>query len=786
MDDRVHVFGIRHHGPGSSASLLNALERLRPTAVLVELPADVEPALEYAAAPGMVPPVALLAHDAKRPDLARFYPFAEWSPEWQALRWAAANGADVAAIDLPCGIAFKERLTREEADAARAAVPDEESTGEDSSDQDGDEDVVDERRLVAADPLDHLAALAGRTDGEAWWDAVVERAENPPEVFAAIALAMGTLRESLDRDLGPLDPTDESESGRTRHFEQLREAHMRQAIRDALRSTEGPVAVVVGAWHAPALTDGTTATSDRATLKGRRPSRIEVTWVPWTDQRLALRSGYGAGVRSPAWYRHLWQRRKDSTSGDAALAVWMARAASVLRDEGLGASTASAIDATGLARTLATLRGHARPGLEEVRDACLGAMCHGDPIPLRVVERRLILGESLGEIDERVPRQPLAADLERIARRLRLVREELPRDIALDLRTDAGRAKSVLFHRLLLLRLDWPVLLEREAGRGTYRERWRLQWRPELEVALAEALRFGTTIETAAQAAACDSANQEHRLGDLAELVDRALCADLAVAAREAIKKLQWLAADSSDVVSTMAAIGPLGDTLRYGSSRGVDLEALRTLLESLAALVTAGLPHAVRGIDHDSAARAGNEMAAFDGALRKLELEDLLERWRSTLSEIAEQPLSAPFTMGVATRRLADDGHWDGTRVGNALGRALSTTSDPNDAAAWLEGFFLGDVQVLLHDDAVLERLGAWVARHDAEVFDGLLPVLRRTFADFEAAERRQLFRAVTNPNRARGADVPTTTTTAAFEAALPGLAVLLGLDLEELGETR
>ena len=29
MDDRLHLFGIRHHGPGSAASLVAALDALR-------------------------------------------------------------------------------------------------------------------------------------------------------------------------------------------------------------------------------------------------------------------------------------------------------------------------------------------------------------------------------------------------------------------------------------------------------------------------------------------------------------------------------------------------------------------------------------------------------------------------------------------------------------------------------------------------------------------------------------------------------------------------------------
>lgn len=97
----VHLFGIRHHGPGSARSVWRALEDVRPTAVLVELPADCQPALGWVGSDGLVPPVALLGYVPDRPGRAAFLPFAEFSPEWQACRWATEHGATLTAIDLP-------------------------------------------------------------------------------------------------------------------------------------------------------------------------------------------------------------------------------------------------------------------------------------------------------------------------------------------------------------------------------------------------------------------------------------------------------------------------------------------------------------------------------------------------------------------------------------------------------------------------------------------------------------------------------------------------------------
>ena len=45
---RVHLLGIRHHGPGSAATLGRALDELQPRQVLLEFPADTAGALALA------------------------------------------------------------------------------------------------------------------------------------------------------------------------------------------------------------------------------------------------------------------------------------------------------------------------------------------------------------------------------------------------------------------------------------------------------------------------------------------------------------------------------------------------------------------------------------------------------------------------------------------------------------------------------------------------------------------------------------------------------------------
>ena len=109
---RVAVLGIRHHGPGSARSVLAELDRLQPAMVLIEGPADAAPVLPLAADPGMVPPVALLAYAPDAPRVSAFWPYAVFSPEWQALQWAAGHQVPVRFCDLPAAVLLAGRGPR--------------------------------------------------------------------------------------------------------------------------------------------------------------------------------------------------------------------------------------------------------------------------------------------------------------------------------------------------------------------------------------------------------------------------------------------------------------------------------------------------------------------------------------------------------------------------------------------------------------------------------------------------------------------------------------------------
>ncbi|MDR3035759.1 MAG: DUF5682 family protein, partial [Kitasatospora sp.] len=257
------LLGVRHHGPGSARAVRAALEAARPRAVLIEGPPEADALIPLAADEEMRPPVALLAHAVDEPGRSAFWPLAEFSPEWVALRWALEHGAAATFIDLPA----THTLAWEKEE--RAPAQDEPGGAEPASEAEAPAPPQGPADAVRVDPLAVLAEAAGYDDPERWWEDVVEhRGPEKGDVlapFAVLGEAMAALRE---------------EYGTGGHERDLaREAHMRLRVRAVQREFGQEVAVVCGAWHVPALRQRTTVSADRSLLKGLPKVKTDMTWV---------------------------------------------------------------------------------------------------------------------------------------------------------------------------------------------------------------------------------------------------------------------------------------------------------------------------------------------------------------------------------------------------------------------------------------------------------------------------------------------------------------------------
>ncbi|MFE5196475.1 DUF5682 family protein [Streptomyces sp. NPDC056601] len=441
--DGPYLIGVRHHAPSLAAVVPRLLDEAAPDVLLVELPSETQELLPWLAHEETVAPVALAAVlDGEAESGPAFYPFADFSPELAALRWAARNRVPVLACDLP----LAERAWRE----PRVTRPAEQVSAPAG------------RRRSLHDAV--RGRLTGR-DGDDLWDRLVE-APAPgatPQALRRAALLTGWALRRDAQDGPGIDPLDLA-----------REKWMLARLREAARGGRR-VAAVIGAFHAPALSAGalrveeqgeSVAGSSAGVLGGpvaeasagasaespeTRPGAVPpaaatpsvesqvgvpatpsvesqvgvpatpsvesqvgvpappsvqsqarvpaepraeapagatppaaatcaVSLIPYTYALLDARSGYPAGIRDPEWQHQVLESAGDPAAvGETALRCAV-RVTGELRAQGHPSGPADAREIRRVAGDLASLRGLPAPGRSEFVEAVQTVLAQGEPL----------------------------------------------------------------------------------------------------------------------------------------------------------------------------------------------------------------------------------------------------------------------------------------------------------------------------------------------------------------------------------------------------------------------
>jgi hypothetical protein len=701
----IHILGIRHHGVGSAKNVLKELERIQPDIIMVEGAEEISAAFPYVGNKELVPPVAMMAYDPDNLNDCVFYPFAAFSPEWIAIAYANSKSIPVRAMDLPAAIGFAKK--------AQTATGEEDKT-----------EAVGTMQAVPSDPLDALAEIGGFPSGEAWWEYHFEQQKvDAKEHFEGVMHTMEALRSegvksSLDKE------------------NVAREAYMRMLLRQAKNEMYDSIVVVCGAWHAPALVDlDKTEKEDIKTIKSlpKAKAKVAVSWIPWTNSRLSTFSGYGAGLYAPGWYEHQW-KSKTSTEIE-----WLARVAKLLRKKGMDVSTAHIIEAYNLCRGLAALRGKYYVSLEDLNEAVLSVMCMGDAILLELIKTELIVGHKLGKTPSDVPKVPLQNDFEQQLKKLRLQLKAESQQLVLDLRKELDLKRSIFFYRLEILPIPWAYRTG-ISGKGTFKESWVAEWKPDMLVQLIEKAYLGNTIESAAQATIAAQCAELKSMAAASELILRCIPSELFESIDLLLDKVIELSVISSDVMDLMGALPNLVEVSRYGNVRKSDMDVLKNIVEQLFVKIFVGLPNACYGLNEENSKQMFELISKLGSALSIYNNGDFKQQWHGTLHKLLDKDQVNPIILGCVCRLLMDAQELDDEEIHVRISYALSVSGDPHKVASWLEGFLKGSAVILIYDNKLWNLLYQWVDALPPKVFMELLPLLRRTFSKFEYGERRQI----------------------------------------------
>ncbi len=707
-----HFFGIRHLSPAGAYFLREYLDEKQPKLVLIEGPSDFDDMLGDMVRQETKTPIAVLAYTKDAPVRTILYPFAEYSPEYQAIRWCHEQSVECHFIDLPSETFL--------------AVP--ETNNDDTQGEEG--------RMTVYQQLDEKSQEDGH---ETFWERVLEHAQS------AQAYHQGA--NSFGENLRELTEGEDSDWAETA----LRESYMRYQIKTAVDRGIAPenIVVVTGSYHVKGLK------SWQEENKLPKMPKLEAnhTLMPYSYYRLSSRSGYGAGNKAPAYYALLWKGLNKKEKQYSALS-YLSKIAAYQRENGNPVSSASVIEAVRLANALAQLRGGTVPVLRDLRDAALTCLGEGSFHAISLATADTEIGTAIGALPEGVSRTSIQEDFYRQIKELKLekYRDLTAQDLMLDLRENrrvsSEKAAFMDLHRssflnqLRVLNISFAQKQQVKQENATWSEHWIVRWTPEAEIELVESALKGDTVAGAASFVMKERVEGATDMGTIASVIEDAFSCGMEAAANYATAALQRLAIDAASGASSIKDLAQtayrLSTVIQYGNIRRVDSAPLIPILQQLYYRSCLTLVNAC--VCDDEASKV--IIAAMEQLNSVALAHDFLERdeWTAVLMEIAQRDDLNTKLSGFAAAILLERGSMTSQQLRTEVERRLSKGIPADLGAGWFEGLAMKNQYALIARLSLWESLDEYLETLDDDEFKRALVFLRRAFADFSALEKDEI----------------------------------------------
>ena len=800
----VHLVPIRHHSPACALALSALLEEVRPATVLIEGPVEYADLLPSLQDPRTVPPVALLSLGERT---ASYYPLAEFSPEWVALRWAGEHGAEAVFIDRSARLREDDDPRSDTRGDARGAVA---------------RTLQAERHLARSRSLDALARRLGCRDHDEVWEHLFEDRATADirswrDFFSDTLAWAGLARLDIEREVLDTDGTHAREA--------VMAAALRRHLPESSASTgadgkgfeapAAPVAVVTGGFHTMALLDCLDATEHAAWLPEAQPQPGGPAWLIRYDYaRLDALRGYGAGMPSPGLWQRAWRARtgagplagsgtgspraKRRTARAAPESAGAARAfattvvidvATALRGLGEPLGTAQVLATVEQAIRLAALRGRAWPGRCDILDAltsCLVKDETGLSGNLGAAVDSVLAASDVGEVPEGIATPPL---VRQVRDRLRAARFIIDDSVEHRVSLDTSRRPRHRERRELLARLRFVgsgfahqisgADLVSGTGMGQFLEEWVYSWTPMVEAALVRMAQEAPDLDVLVRTRLAQRLTGELNAEALVALVSELAVMGLGTEAGDVCDRLENSLGRLSDLGELVEALHRLAGLIESTSRlRLNDAGArIRSILHRGDAMIArcvsdlVGLEDQeatgavdalisvrdliIRSAGDDERADEAAQGAGFGAVLREIEV---LRRNRDAAASL----VGCATGIAASVRVLSEE------EAVHAVLTHLAVGADPARAADFIVGLVRTAPDVLLRSPDAVEAVTGALTRLDDRAFVAALPDLRRAFTTLRPMETHRLAGMVAQLVGTAASDLDTVWTVNPAHAAL------------------
>ena len=700
----MKTFGIRHFSPAGAYFVRQFLDKIKPDLVLIEGPADFDFLIDDIVSKKLVPPFAIMAYTKEAPIDTILYPFAEYSPEYQAILWARENNKECRFFDLESDIMLGFGRT--------------------------DDDIKDEE-TISKEPEKNKSDV----DMEGFWERNLEQSENMDAYRAGSAL----FGESLRKD------TRSDDKSFARDI--IRESFMKRKINEYIKKgfdTEKIVAIT-GAFHTSAIENLEGAMSDKEYKElVRRESNV--TLMPYSYYRLSKRTGYGAGNAAPAYYELLWQ---GFLNGDITYheRKYLSSLAKYMREHGGIVSSAQVIEATRLARELAVIRGGSVPTLEDLKDASITCMGGGSFGEMAMGFAETDIGKKIGSVPQDAMQTSIQSDFTLKLKQLKLekykelVATPLQLDLRENLRVKSEESafldlnRSFFLYRLVVLGIDFAKIKKSNQDNATWAENWILQWTPEAEIQIVESVLKGDTIVDAVAFVLGEKLSEATKISEIAEVIEDAFNCGLPKIVEGAKRSLDEMANGTIAMCDIADTVSKLSNMISFGDIRKLDREPLVPIVKRLcirASLMLVG----ESACDDIAAATLADDIQKIHSVFM---MQDFLDEsfWFDKLIELSNRDDLNTKISGLATAILLDAGKIDELTLRMEVSRRLSMGMPAELGANWFAGLSMRNHYALIGRLTLWESLSEYLDTLDEEEFRRSVVFLRRAFVEYSAKEK-------------------------------------------------
>lgn len=700
----MKTFGIRHFSPAGAYFVRQFLDKIKPDLVLIEGPADFDFLIDDIVSKKLVPPFAIMAYTKEAPIDTILYPFAEYSPEYQAILWARENNKECHFFDLESDIMLGFERT------------------------DGD---TKNEETISKEPEKNKSDV----DMEGFWERNLEQSENMDAYRAGSALFGESIRKDTNAD-------DKSFIRDT-----VRESFMKRKIKEYIEKgfdTEKIVAIT-GAFHTSAIESLEGAMSDKE-YKALVRRESNVTLMPYSYYRLSKRTGYGAGNAAPAYYELLWQGFLD---GDITYheRKYLSSLAKYMREHGGIVSSAQVIEATRLARELAVIRGGSVPTLEDLKDASITCMGGGSFGEMAMGFAETDIGKKIGSVPQDAMQTSIQSDFTLKLKQLKLekykelVATPLQLDLRENLRVKSEESafldlnRSFFLYRLVVLGIDFAKIKKSNQDNATWAENWILQWTPEAEIQIVESVLKGDTIVDAVAFVLGEKLSEATKISEIAEVIEDAFNCGLPKIVEGAKRSLDEMANGTIAMCDIADTVSKLSNMISFGDIRKLDREPLVPIVKRLcirASLMLVG----ESACDDIAAATLADDIQKIHSVFM---MQDFLDEsfWFDKLIELSNRDDLNTKISGLATAILLDAGKIDELTLRMEVSRRLSMGMPAELGANWFAGLSMRNHYALIGRLTLWESLSEYLDTLDEEEFRRSVVFLRRAFVEYSAKEK-------------------------------------------------